>query len=208
MARLLLDSSQRFRHTAQRHTRISDNDITLLTVDHIHELLQGSHDDVFRRLFAAVYTLVSELAVLRRRVVERSRQLFHMRHLHHLHLHGDPGEALPVSGDGAHVLDRLRGAFVHAQGQVVLPRGKQSPRHQDLQDYCHSNYASRLRPHHFVSHAADVIGADAWDVHKSWAKSFGAKTIGVGETIERENDHIDDAESCRRHAVERDAERL
>jgi hypothetical protein len=65
-----------------------------------------------------------------------------------------------------------------------------------------------VRSHYFVSHAVDVIGEDAWDVHKSWAESFGTKTIGVGETIERENDHIDDAKSCRRHAFERDAKRL
>lgn len=65
-----------------------------------------------------------------------------------------------------------------------------------------------MRPHYFISHAADVIGSDAWDFHKSWAESFGAKTIGIGETIERENDHIDDAESCSRHVTERNAERL
>jgi hypothetical protein len=103
----------------------------------------------------------------------------------------------------------LTGAFLHAQGQVaLLSRSQRLSRHQNLQNYRHTSNASRVRSHHFLPHAAHESSQNAWDIHKSWAESFGAKTIGVGETIERENDHINDAQSRCRHAFKGDAKRL
>lgn len=81
MAVLLLISSQRFCYSSELHTRISDIDITTGRVDHIHELLQSLYDDVFRRLRVSVYSFVSELAVLCRRIFKCSGKLFNMRHL-------------------------------------------------------------------------------------------------------------------------------
>lgn len=208
MAVLLLISSQRICHTAELHSRISDNDFTVCRLDNIHEFLQSVYDDVFRRLRASVYTFVSELAVLCRRIFKCSGKLLNLRHLCDLHLHSNSAEALSMSHHGFSLLNSIWGAFLYAQGQVVLSWSQRLSRHQNLQNYRHPNYASRVRSHYFFPHAADVIRTNAWYVYKSWAESFGAKTIGVGETIERENDHINDAKSRCWHAFERDAKRL
>lgn len=107
MAVLLLISSQRNRYSPELNARISDNDITAHRVANIHELLQSLHRNVFRRLRASIYTFVSELALLCRRIFERSRKLFDMRHLYNLHLHSDSSEALPMSHHGPGLLDSI-----------------------------------------------------------------------------------------------------
>lgn len=107
MAVLLLNSSQRLCNTAELHARISDNDIAICIVDHILEFLQGLHDDVFRRLRASVYTFMSKLALLCRRISECTWKLLHLRNLYNLHLHSDSFEALPMFCHVSGLLDSI-----------------------------------------------------------------------------------------------------
>lgn len=107
MAVLLYIPSQRVWNAAGPHSRLFDNDFAVRRVDHIHRFLQIAHDDVLWHLCASVHFVVLKLVVLWWNGIQRSRQLFHLRHLHHLHLHGHSTQTVSMPNYGCGLLYRL-----------------------------------------------------------------------------------------------------
>lgn len=107
MAVLFCISREGVCDTTELHARLLDNDFVSRRVDNVHQLLQGLHDDVFGYLRAVVYSIVFELALLRRNVAECSGKLLNLYYLHYLHLHGDSSEALSVLNHGDGVFDSV-----------------------------------------------------------------------------------------------------
>lgn len=208
MAVLLYVSCKRTCNTPELHARLLDTDFVSCCVDNIHQFLQSLHDDVFRCLRAFVYSIVFKLALLRWDFIECFGKLFNLHNLHYLHLHGDSLEALSMLNHGVVVFDSIWSVVVYAQRQILLSWSDGIPWHQNLQDHRHSNNASRVRSHYFVSHAVDVICSYAWDIYKSWPESFGSSATWAGEAVERKNDYKYDAKSCCWFTVERNAKRL
>lgn len=107
MAVLFHVSKQRARDTTELYTWLLNINIAVRHLDYVYKPLQVLHDDFLECLRAFVYTLVLELALLRRHISECSGKFLNLHHLYNLHLHCNTVEAVSVFDHGAGIFSSV-----------------------------------------------------------------------------------------------------